>query len=236
MSTAEETMLNTAVEGGGEEDDPPLLSSQALEALKEFLSEQNAARGGGEDEDEEEQVKLVSEDWRLSQFWYDRETAQTISDEIRILAEATSSPVACIACPTLYTYLKKNDPNFSAQLLEYDKRFEQYGNDFTFYDYNQPEELPPALKHTFQVVVADPPYLSKECLEKVAQTISFLAHPQKAYLLLLTGEIQKERAAHLLNLHPCGFRPQHSNKLGNEFRLYTNYDPAERLGGWERAA
>ena len=45
------------------------------------------------------------------------------------------------------------------QLLEYDKRFEQYGSDFTFYDYNQPEELPPSLKHAFQVVVADPPYL-----------------------------------------------------------------------------
>jgi len=45
--------------------------------------------------------------------------------------------------------------------------------------------------------------------------------------------VQKDRAAELLDLHPCGFRPQHSNKLGNEFRLFTNYDPAERLGGWE---
>lgn len=45
------------------------------------------------------------------------------------------------------------------QLLEHDKRFEQYGSDFTFYDYNLPEELPPALKHAFRVIVADPPYL-----------------------------------------------------------------------------
>lgn len=45
------------------------------------------------------------------------------------------------------------------QLLEYDKRFEQYGSDFIFYDYNQPEELPLELKHAYGIVVADPPYL-----------------------------------------------------------------------------
>lgn len=51
------------------------------------------------------------------------------------------------------------DPSVSIQLLEYDKRFEQYGSDYTFYDYNHPEELPSELKHSFRVVVADPPYL-----------------------------------------------------------------------------
>ncbi|RVW38401.1 EEF1A lysine methyltransferase 1 [Vitis vinifera] len=80
----------------------------------------------------------------------------------------------------------------------------------------------------------DPFCLSKECLEKVAQTISFLARPGESFLLLLTGEVQRERAAELLGMHPCCFRPQHSNKLGNEFRLFTNYDPGTRLGGWDK--
>lgn len=51
------------------------------------------------------------------------------------------------------------DPGVSLQLLEYDTRFEQYGSDYTFYDYNKPEELPLDLKNVFNVVVADPPYL-----------------------------------------------------------------------------
>ncbi|XP_072989460.1 uncharacterized protein [Typha latifolia] len=234
MSThvEEDERAKPAAVDGDEDDDTPSLSAQALEALREFLSEQGSG-GGGEDSEE---VKLVAEDWRLSQFWYDKETAETVAEEIlRLCKSSTSAPctVACIACPTLYVYLKRISPDISAQLLEYDKRFEQYGDDFMFYDYNQPEELPLALKHTCQVVVADPPYLSKECLEKVAQTISFLANPQSSFLLLLTGEMQKERALKLLNAHPCGFTPQHSNKLGNEFRLFTNYNPAERLGGWE---
>ncbi|TYI46204.1 hypothetical protein E1A91_D13G090400v1, partial [Gossypium mustelinum] len=74
---------------------------------------------------------------------------------------------------------------------------------------------------------------SKECLEKVTQTISFLAQPQESHLLLLT-EVQRDRAAELLGLRACNFRPRHSSKLGNEFRVFTNYDLGERLGGWEQ--
>ncbi|KAG2683212.1 hypothetical protein I3760_10G021900 [Carya illinoinensis] len=224
-----------------DDDLPPMLSSETLAALREFLAEQNRSLGvdpdmdnEGASEGKEKEVALLAEDWRMSQFWYDRETAETVALEVLTLCEASDSPVACIACPTLYAYLKKFDHKISVQLLEYDKRFEQYGNDFIFYDYNQPEELPLELKHAYGIVVADPPYLSMECLEKVTRTISFLSRPAEPHLLLLTGEVQKDRASELLGLHSCGFRPRHTSKLGNEFRLFTNYDPKDRLGGWER--
>ncbi|KAJ1696851.1 hypothetical protein LUZ63_005363 [Rhynchospora breviuscula] len=216
-----------------DDDDVPALSAQTLAALREFVAEQREKEGTGE----EGEVALVTEDWRLSQFWYDRSTAETLVEEIRFLSDSFSGSqppsVACISCPTLYAYLKKIEPDIPAQILEFDKRFGQYGEDYIFYDYNLPEELPLVLKHSFKIIVADPPYLSKECLEKVTKTISFLAKPQDSHLLLLTGEVQKERALELLNVRPCGFRPQHSNKLGNEFLLYTNYNPQGRLGGWE---
>ncbi|OIV89506.1 hypothetical protein TanjilG_20425 [Lupinus angustifolius] len=215
-------------------DDEPVLSSHALAALKEFLAEQQSHSATVSDAGDSEEVALVSEDWRLSQFWYSSETATTVAEEVLTLCDSVDSRVACIACPTLYAYLKKMDPNVSVQLLEYDKRFEQYGSDYTFYDYNHPEELPLELKHSYKVVVADPPYLSEECLKKVAEAISFLIKPRESFLLLLTGEVQKERAAEILGLHPCGFRPQHTSKLGNEFRLFSNYDPGMRLGGWEK--
>ncbi|XP_054797862.1 uncharacterized protein LOC129302945 isoform X2 [Prosopis cineraria] len=219
-----------------DDDDPPVLSSHALAALKEFLADQNHSVADSNVATEgDSEVTLVSEDWRLSQFWYSAETATTLAEEVITLCHGSDdSRVACIACPTLYAYLKKMHPNISLQLLEYDKRFERYGSDYTYYDYNKPEELPSGLKSVFKVVVADPPYLSKECLEKVAQTISFLKQRGESYMLLLTGEVQKERAAEVLGLHPCGFRPHHTSKLGNEFRLFTNYDPGTRLGGWEK--
>lgn len=93
-----------------DDDDPPVLSSQALAALKEFLAEQSHSvadsdvETGGDSE-----VALVSEDWRLSQFWYSAETAKTLAEEILTLCEGNvDSRVACIACPTLYAYLKVN--------------------------------------------------------------------------------------------------------------------------------
>ncbi|KAK3015681.1 hypothetical protein RJ639_006616 [Escallonia herrerae] len=91
-------------------------------------------------------------------------------------------------------------------------------------------------KHRFHFIPKSKDILmwSEECLEKVAQTVSFLMQPEESHLLLLTGEVQRERAAKLLGLSPCGFQPQHSSKLGNEFRLFTNYDPGLRLGGWEQ--
>ncbi|CAH1446074.1 unnamed protein product [Lactuca virosa] len=103
------------------------------------------------------------------------------------------------------------------QLLEYDNRFQQYGNAFTFYDYNQPLELPSTMKHSLRIIIADPRYLSKECLEKVSETIGFLKQPGESFLLLLTGAVQHEREGELLGLRPCGFRPQHSSNLGNKF-------------------
>ncbi|KAG8648787.1 hypothetical protein MANES_08G038900v8 [Manihot esculenta] len=152
-----------------DDDDLPMLSSHALAALKEFIEEQNQLNVEKHSEEtghEEsgEKVTLVAEDWRLSQFWYDPLTAETVAKEVIALLGNNSNPssrVACIACPTLYAYIKKIKPNVFVQLLEYDKRFEQYGSDFTFYDYNQPEELPSELKQAFQVVVADPPYLGR---------------------------------------------------------------------------
>ncbi|GJV28625.1 eEF1A lysine methyltransferase 1 [Tanacetum coccineum] len=217
------------------DDDSPSLSAHTLAALKQFLSEQNTSLADGGATLAEEGA-LVTEDWRLSQFWYDRETAETVAREVHALYTSLDSTplVACIACPTLYVYLKKMHPDLPVQLLEYDNRFEQYGSEFTYYDYNEPLELPSSMKHSFRIIIADPPYLSQECLEKVSETVGFLKQPGESYLLLLTGAVQQDRAAKLLGLRPCGFRPEHSSKLGNEFRLYTNYDPGLRLGGWEQ--
>ena len=162
-SGMEDERVSEEVRREEEDDDVPQLSAAAMEALREFLAEQQRP----EEQDEGEgggRVELVAEDWRLSQFWYDERTARALVEEVVRLVSPSGSgsaagAVACIACPTLYAYLKKTDPGVPAQLLEYDERFGQYGGDFTFYDYNRPEDLPPAMKHAYRVVVADPPYL-----------------------------------------------------------------------------
>lgn len=102
-----------------------------------------------------------------------------------------TSRIACVSTPSVYLKLKQGVvegwDRVSVVVLEFDRRFAAYGDDFIFYDYNEPLSLearvPP---HSFDVVLADPPYLSKECLEKVAKTIKYLS---KGKVLLCTGEL-----------------------------------------------
>lgn len=100
--------------------------------------------------------------------------------------------IACLSAPSVYQKLKQGvvdgSDRVSAVVLEYDRRFASYGEDFVFYDYNKPLSLPDSVSpHRFDIVLADPPYLSEECLSKVTQTIKYLS---KGKVLLCTGETQ----------------------------------------------
>jgi 16S rRNA G966 N2-methylase RsmD len=73
----------------------------------------------------------------------------------------------------------------SVYIFEFDKRFAMYGEEFIFYDYNHPLDLPEKVTaHSFDIVVADPPYLSEECLRKTSKTIKYLT---RGKILLCTG-------------------------------------------------
>lgn len=71
-------------------------------------------------------------------------------------------------------------------MFEYDKRFDVYGEQFVFYDYNEPLELPNHTTSSFDYIVLDPPFLSEECIAKVAQTIQAIAKPG-CKMVLMTG-------------------------------------------------
>lgn len=97
--------------------------------------------------------------------------------------------IACVSAPSVYQKLKQcvvgGSDQVSAVVFEYDRRFSTYGEDFIFYDYNEPLSLPSAVApQSFDIVLADPPYLSEECLRKVTQTVKFLS---KGKVLLCTG-------------------------------------------------
>lgn len=98
--------------------------------------------------------------------------------------------IACVSAPSVYQKLKQGvvdgSDRVSAVVLEYDRRFASYGDDFIFYDYNEPLSFAANVApRSFDVVLADPPYLSEECLSKVAETIKYLS---KGKVLLCTGE------------------------------------------------
>lgn len=207
-----------------DDDDVPQLSADTLAALQEFYAETGRA-GQDTAKTDKFSVGAVEEDWRMSQFWYSEETASRLAEEL-LQQAGEHGRIACLSAPSVYQKLKQlesvRSDGVSAVLLEFDRRFAAYGDEFVFYDYNNPLCLPEdLLPQSFDIVIADPPYLSEECLSKVTLTVK---HLTKGKILLCTGAIMEEHAGKLLDLKMCSFLPRHNHNLANEFRCYVNYE------------
>ncbi|XP_006727919.1 EEF1A lysine methyltransferase 1 [Leptonychotes weddellii] len=181
-----------------DDDDIPRLSSHTLAALQEFYAEQKQQSDAGRDD--KYNIGIIEENWIMN-----------------------ITKIACVSAPSVYQKLRAlHREDFSVYIFEYDKRFAIYGEEFIFYDYNNPLDLPEKIAaHSFDIVIADPPYLSKECLRKTSETIKYLTQGK---ILLCTGAVMEEEAAKLLGVKMCKFIPKHTRTLGNEFRCYVNYD------------
>ena len=106
----------------------------------------------------------MSEDWQLSQFWYDEATCNGLEKIVKgaLGSQVAVGRVCCISSPTLMKHFvaQKSFANEQVTLLEYDRRFATFNN-FYFWDYNEPLKLEPELKNKFDVIIADPPFLSE---------------------------------------------------------------------------
>lgn len=78
--------------------------------------------------------------------------------------------------------------SLTVTLFEYDQRFKAFGPNYVPYDYKFPLDVPRDLSNSYDLVVADPPFLSDECLTKTAITIKFLT---KRDIVLCTGIFNK---------------------------------------------
>ncbi|CAM9885295.1 unnamed protein product [Phaeothamnion confervicola] len=119
---------------------------------------------------------LVSENFGLSQFWYDDNTQRTLATEL--LAEARGGKIAILSAPSLMhgIELLGEAERGCVHIFEYDRRFgNAYPAAFVFYDCNAPADVPPALHGACDVVLADPPYLSPETVENFFVSIDTLA-------------------------------------------------------------
>jgi len=198
----EETVGIVEDKNDDDDDDVPQLSANALAALQEFLQERQAQLEEEEEEagttavtalqlddqtQQQQQLRHVSEDWQLSQFWYTESTAIALAKEA-LAAAGENGRVACVSCPTLYKALvdvvkdeaasgvaaasaDSSTPSVGspssrrAIVLEFDRRFAKWGADFVFYDYKDDSipELPVDWRNSFDVVVCDPPFLTEDC-------------------------------------------------------------------------
>lgn len=216
------------------DDDTEQLSASTLAALKEFYEER----------EKNSDRNLADENWELSQFWYTEKTSTILAEECyRLVADLGGGKIACVSCPTVFKTLRDliecrrtsngdgAEPKIETFLFEFDRRFEElYGDQFVFYDYNRPTEgFRRDFRKFFDVLIVDPPFLSDECLTKIAETIKFLTKFIDSPLILCTGAVMETLSRRLLGVVPCKFSPKHVRKLGNEFKCYINYRDNEFL-------
>ncbi|XP_076392913.1 EEF1A lysine methyltransferase 1 isoform X2 [Megachile rotundata] len=202
-------------------DDDLQLCPTTLAALNEFLQEKEERENQLKQNLESQTLNITfDENWQLSQFWYDDETINTLVKGA-INSTMNNGKIALISCPTLYSALKKSSNKRQVILFEYDERFKVFGSDFVPYNYKYPLNIPRDMSTLFDLVIADPPFLSDECLTKTAVTIKFLA---KKNIILCTGAVMSELAERLLNVKVCNFIPHHRNNLANEFYCYSNFN------------
>lgn len=206
-----------------DEEDVPQLSASTFAALQEFYQEQEAReiRETSANELAQNGNIVFNEDWQLSQFWYDESTIKDLVD-LTLDTVGENAKIALISCPTLYKTMKdKAGLNAEITLFEYDQRFAVYGTDFTLYDYKSPLNIPRDKSSYYDIVIADPPFLSEECLTKTAVTIKFLT---KGNIILCTGATMADLAERLLDLKKTKFEPKHKNNLANEFWCFANFN------------
>ncbi|XP_017010475.1 protein-lysine N-methyltransferase CG9154 [Drosophila takahashii] len=219
-------------------DDDISLPADTLAILNEFLSERTKREA-----EEENQIinktgkdAQFEEDWQLSQFWYSTETKHTLRDVVgKLLAERKADSgafhIALLSCPSLYKDIRNIHDN--VHIFEYDQRFEAYGTDFVFYDFNCVGNNPDYLKEhhrQYDLILADPPFLSQECIAKTCEIINRLQrHPSECKLILCSGEVVEPWLSSRLPVFKCGFRPEHERNLGNEFVSYANFNLDEYI-------
>lgn len=172
---------------------------------------------------------------QLSQFWYNEETKRLLSNlcvKLVLRKQSTESDpvkVALLSCPSIYRTVK-NSVQFSnaiVRLFEFDTRFSVFKEDFIHYDYRNAAEHEKTIfgnfENYFDVILADPPFLSEECIQQMAAFIKRIKKDD-ADVIMCSGEIMEPVVKNTLNLNKCQFRPEHERNLANDFCSYANFD------------
>ncbi|XP_049531925.1 protein-lysine N-methyltransferase CG9154 [Anopheles darlingi] len=205
----------------GSDEEEYVLPQDTMLILQQFLREKASANRNTQDE-------CFEENWQLSQFWYNESTKQAIASVVQSLQKSSAVPentfrVALLSAPSVYKIV--SEINANAMLFEFDERFSCHGHHFHQYDYNRADEMNylDEFRESFDLIIADPPFLSEECIEKMGIMMKKIAKPN-CKLLLCSGAVVHDWAKKYIGVTMCEFQPEHERNLGNEFRSYANFD------------
>ncbi|KAI1004789.1 hypothetical protein K3495_g3426 [Podosphaera aphanis] len=242
-------------EGNLEDGEQLRLSTAAQAALAEFYAERAAHEERFRALPADPEILSMDafvESWQDSQFWYEDATARTLATAL--LGDAAAhETLAIVSAPSVFV-MARNLLIWSGRpkqtwpkllLLEFDRRFEVFGDAFVFYDFRNPLKLPEGLKAAVDHIICDPPFLSDECQTRTAMTVRWLSkswgippdsRAEQSRLIICTGERMEDTITKLYKqqgIATTNFEPVHSkSQLSNEFYCYANFE----CGQWKNKA
>lgn len=114
---------------------------------------------------------------------------------------------------------------FIVNIFEFDKRFSAFGDDFEYYDFNEAADGNYLQEqwNRFDLIIADPPFLSEDCIVKISKIIKNLLKTH-GKIIFCSGKIVEPWLCDNLSVKRCKFEPEHERNLGNEFVSYANFN------------
>ena len=156
----------------------------------------------------------------FNQYWYSAFTIETLVNE----CERNGKRVAFLSTPSVF-FSCKEDLRTRSAVFDFDEKFaKKGGKSFVKYDFNAPEKVPEEMLHKFDMVVIDPPFITKEVWEKYATTTKLLLSKEGETKILLTTVDENEKMIfELLGCKRRKFRPSIPH-LVYQYSLYSNYE------------
>ncbi|CAM9183992.1 unnamed protein product [Pylaiella littoralis] len=158
----------------------------------------------------------------LNQYWYSQATIDTIAAEV---AEFGAGGTAFLSTPSIFFSLDK-ELRAKCKVFDLDTKWAKDPG-FVRYDFTKPEDIPEAVRGKFDMVVVDPPFITRQV--RYTAAIQLLLRPGGAGLVLCsTISENAPLMQELLGANPCDYKPSIPN-LVYQYSLYVNYD-SKRLG------
>jgi len=188
----------------------------ALLAVKQ-ASDENAA-----------DPNALPDDFGKSQFWYTDACADALANAV-----IDKGRCAVVSCPTAHRALCRAGDAASV-LFEFDERCgTDLGDRFCRYDFNEDfrTKIPSRFEGAFDVIILDPPYVSRDCLEAFWRFAAWLAKGD-AVKLVLTSVVNRPWVGEW-GLQLTDFELRFTSKLCTPLRAFTTDEAvAGRLGGY----
>jgi len=171
-------------------------------------------------------LECTPEDSQFNQYWYSKPTIQCLCEAI--VEVAAGKKIAFLSTPSLYFALPVTERK-NCSLFEFDKNWAKDPG-FEFFNFEDCEAINPALQHSFDMVVVDPPFITRDVWEKYAfatkkllKATSIGGNDEVGSVLATTVAENIPIMNELFQARPNVFKPNIPN-LVYQYNVYTNFD------------